>query len=378
MAIDRDDDALLRALQDGDERTFTDLVGEWSGVMLRLALSHVESRAIAEEVVQEAWLTRALGRLPEESLSREARDVLLAAFRGWARRRHGRVTPRRSAALIAERSHSEEVSMPVLQLDEYKTRQRAVWDTGEYSALSPYIAEVGELVVARARIEPGMEVLDVACGTGNAARPAARAGARVIGLDLTPKLLEEGRAKATAEGLQIEWQEGDAEALPFEDGRFDRVLSTFGHMFAPRHRRTAAEMARVCRRGGAIVTATWTPEGTVGAIFAASAAYMPPPPDYAAPPILWGREDYVRDLFAGVATSFEFEQHVNTIEWESVEAWADFFMARFGPMVTARAALGERFNELRERVLDIWRKANEASDGTLRLPQAYLLSIVRL
>jgi 2-polyprenyl-3-methyl-5-hydroxy-6-metoxy-1,4-benzoquinol methylase len=136
-----------------------------------------------------------------------------------------------------------------IQLDEFKTRQRAVWATGEYEALSPYITDVGELVVARAAVEPRMAVLDVACGTGNAARPAARAGARVTGIDLVPKFLELGRAKAEAEGLAIEWREGDAENLPFDDRRFDRVLSTFGHMFAPRHQRTADEMARVCRRG---------------------------------------------------------------------------------------------------------------------------------
>lgn len=263
-------------------------------------------------------------------------------------------------------------------LDEFKTRQRAVWEAGEYSDLSVHIADVGEAVVARAGIARGMTVLDVACGTGNAARPAARAGARVTGLDLTSRLIEAGRAKAAAEGLDIEWREGDAEALPFEDGRFDRVFSTFGHMFAPRHQRTADEMARVCRRGGAIVTATWTPEGTVGDVFAASASYMPPPPDYASPPILWGREDYVRERFANVATGFEFERRVNWIEWESVETFADYFMARFGPMVTARAMLGDRFLELRERVVEIWKRANQSKDGRFRLPQEYLLSIVRL
>ena len=157
--------------------------------------------------------------------------------------------------------------MSSTQLDEFKTRQRALWGAGEYEALSPYITDVGELVVARAAVEPGMDVLDVACGTGNAARPAARAGARVTGLDLVPKFLEAGRAKADAEGLTIEWREGDAENLPFPDGRFDRVFSTFGHMFAPRHQRTADEMARVCRLGGAIVTATWLPTGTVGDVF---------------------------------------------------------------------------------------------------------------
>ena len=267
--------------------------------------------------------------------------------------------------------------MPV-QLDEFKTSQRAVWDAGKYHELSPFIADVGELVVARAGIEPGMKALDVACGTGNAARPAAQRGAHVTGLDLTPKLLDIGRAKAEADGLKIDWREGDAEALPFEDGVFDRVFSTFGHMFAPRHQRTADEMARVCRKGGTIVTATWTPEGVVGEIFKAMASYMPPPPDYASPPIFWGREDYVRKMFAGAATGFEFERAVNRIDWESIEGFADFFMDRFGPMVTARAMLGARFDEVRAQVVEIWRHANEATDGRFRLPQEYLLSIVRL
>ena len=264
------------------------------------------------------------------------------------------------------------------QLDEYKVRQRAVWSAGEYQELSPLIADVGEVVVTRADIKQGMRVLDVACGTGNASRPAARTGARVTGIDLTPKLLEIGRTKATNEGLDIDWQEGDAENLPFESGQFDRVLSTFGHMFAPRHRRAADEMARVCRKGGAIVTATWTPEGTVGAVFKASAAYMPPPPDYASPPTKWGTEDHVRELFAGVATDFEFERLINWIEWDSIEVGTDFFMSRFGPMVTARQMLGDRFESLRADVVEIWRRANAATDSTFRLPQEYLLSIIHL
>lgn len=268
--------------------------------------------------------------------------------------------------------------MTVFQLDEFKTAQRAMWEAGDYSALTHYISDVGELVVSRATIEAGMRVLDVACGTGNAARPAARAGAHVTGLDLVPKLLEAGRTKAEAQRLDIDWREGDVENLPFEDGQFDRVLSTFGHMFAPHHRRTASEMARVCRKGGAIVTATWTADGTVGKVFAATATYMPPPPAHASPPILWGREEHVRAMFADVARGFEFERHVNTIEWESVDGFADFFMARFGPMVTASAMLGERFGELRQRIVDIWNAANQSTDGRLRLPQEYLVSIIRL
>ena len=265
-----------------------------------------------------------------------------------------------------------------VQLDEFKTRQRAMWDAGDYPAVSERIADVGETVVARAAIEPGMALLDVACGAGNAAFPAARAGARVTGIDLAPNMLAHGRAKAKAAGLDIEWVEGDAEALPFDDESFDRVVSTFGHMFAPRHQLTADAMMRVCRPGGRIVTATWVADGLVGRMFAATAAFMPPPPDYASPPILWGTEEHVREMFGSAATAFEFERHVNRIEADSVESWADYFSERFGPLVTARAMLGERFQELRERLIEIWSDANEADDGTLRLPQEYLVSIVRL
>lgn len=265
-----------------------------------------------------------------------------------------------------------------LQLDEFKTRQRAIWSSGEYSELSPFIADVGEAVVQRSALAPGMRLLDVACGTGNVARPAARAGARVVALDLTPRLLEIGRSKAAAEGLDIEWHEGDAEQLPFEDATFDRVTSTFGHMFAPHHQRTADEMARVCRRGGAIVTATWAPDGTVGDIFKTSASFMPPLPPGASPPILWGTEAYVRERFAPVATGFEFERRTNWIDWESLDAFTDFFMARFGPMVTARAMLGDRFAELRQAVVEIWRRANVAGGTRFRVPQQYLLSVIRL
>ena len=264
------------------------------------------------------------------------------------------------------------------QLDPFKAAQREIWSAGEYADLSPHIADVGERVIALAEIGPGLRILDVACGTGNAAIPAARAGAIVTAVDLTPKLLDAGRTRAATAGVDIAWREGDAEALPFEDNTFDRVVSTFGHMFAPRHQRAADEMTRVCRRGGVIVRATWTPEGVVGELFRASAAYAPPPPEYASPPILWGREDHVREMFKEVATSLRFERHVNRIDWESLESFADYFLARFGPFVTARAMMGDRFSELRSRVLDIWRRANEATDGRLRLPQEYLVSVIHV
>jgi ubiquinone/menaquinone biosynthesis C-methylase UbiE len=262
-------------------------------------------------------------------------------------------------------------------IEEFKEQQRAMWAAGDYVTLSDYVRDMGKRLIARADVEPGMAVLDVACGTGNAAIPAARAGASVTGLDLVPKLLEGGRQKAAAEGVEVEWVEGDAEDLPFPDKSFDRVFSTIGHMFAPRHRRTADEMSRVCREGGLIATTTWTPEGTVGDVFAASASYMPPPPDFVEPPILWGAEEHVRKMFPH-ASEFEFERHSATIEWESVEGFANFFFDRFGPLVTAREMLGDGFAELGEKIKAVFAERNEATDGTLRLPQEYLLSAIRL
>jgi SAM-dependent methyltransferase len=262
-------------------------------------------------------------------------------------------------------------------VDEFIERQRAIWAAGDYATLSEYVVDIGEHLVERTGVGAGMNVLDVACGTGNAAIPAARAGATVIGLDLVPELLEGGRKKAAAAGVEIEWVEGNAEELPFEDDSFDRVFSTIGHMFAPRHRQTADEMARVCRPGGTIGVCCWTPEGAVGDLFRATGPYMPPPPDYALPPLLWGTEDHVREMWPS-ATSFDFERRDAVIEWESVEGFADFFIDRFGPLVTARAMLGERFADLRRDVVAIWAERNDAVDGGLRLAQEYLVSVVRI
>jgi SAM-dependent methyltransferase len=263
-------------------------------------------------------------------------------------------------------------------VDEFKQRQRAMWAAGDYPALSELIRDVGERVVARAGVEAGMHVLDVACGAGNAAIPAARAGARVTGLDLAPELLDGGRRKAAEEGVEVAWVEGDAEALPFGDDTFDRVLSTFGHMFAPRHRLTADEMARVARTGGAVAICCWTPEGVTGDVFGAIGKYLPLPPDYAQYPLLWGTEGHVRELFGSVATGFAFERHDATIEWESSESFADYFMARFGPFVTARQMLGDRFADLRAETIAVWDSWNRSDDGRFRLPQEYLLSVISL
>src|SRR5215218_8915057 len=192
-------------------------------------------------------------------------------------------------------------------LAQFKQMARASWAAGDFPAIARNdLWAMGERIVRRVGVCPGEDVLDVACGTGNAAIRAAEAGGRVVGVDVTPELFEAGRREATAAGVEIEWIEGDAEDLPFADESFDVVLSTFGCLFAPRHEITAREMARVLRRGGRMALFNWTPEGGVGQSFKRMGRYMPPPPDFVSPPLLWGTEQHVRDLFAGTGVDLEF------------------------------------------------------------------------
>lgn len=246
-----------------------------------------------------------------------------------------------------------------------------MWGSGNYAAVAERITEAGELVVERAVVEPGMDVLDVACGTGNATLPAARAGARATGLDLSPDLLAIARERAADAMIEVEWVEGDAQELPFEDDSFDRVLSVFGHMFAPDHQRTAAEMKRVLRPGGVIAIACWTPEGAIGRMFRTIAELVPPPPG-GTPPVLWGTEAHIRELLG----DGEFERH--EIEWqdESVESYARFMLESFGPLLNARELLGEREAELDEGFRRFLETENLSEDGGLRFSGEYLLAVL--
>jgi ubiquinone/menaquinone biosynthesis C-methylase UbiE len=248
---------------------------------------------------------------------------------------------------------------------------RTMWGSGNYAAVAERIGQAGEAVVQAAGVEPGLDVLDVACGTGNATIPAAKAGARVTGLDFAPRLLEIARERAADAMVEIDFLEGDAQELPFEDASFDRVVSTFGHMFAPDHERTASEMKRVLRPGGVIAFACWSPEGAIGRMFRVTADLLPPPPGD--PPSLWGTEEHVRDLFGDA----EFERR--EIEWsdESVESYARFMLESFGPLLNAREVLGEREDELDTAFTDYLTRENLADDGTFRYRGEYLLSVVR-
>ena len=189
--------------------------------------------------------------------------------------------------------------MSALELVKQKRAARAMWAAGDF----PEVAQrelwpLGERIVERLGIRPGERVLDVACGTGNAAIRAAEAGGRVTGLDLTPELFEAGRRLAAEAGVEVEWVEGDAEALPFGDESFDVVVSTLGVMFAPRHEVAARELVRVLRPGGRLALLNWAEDSVIARSFRATGRFLPPPPDFASPPWLWGSEDHLRSLFA--------------------------------------------------------------------------------
>jgi SAM-dependent methyltransferase len=247
-----------------------------------------------------------------------------------------------------------------------------MWGTGDYKAVSDKIASAGEVLVERAQIEPGMDVLDVACGTGNATVPAAKLAARVTGLDSSPGLLTIAREVGADAMVEVDWIEGDAQALPFEDASFDRVISTFGHMFAPDHKQTASEMRRVCRPGGRIAIACWTPEGNIGGMFQRIGAISPPPPDGFQSPLLWGTEAHVRDLLGDAA----FERH--EVEWreQSPEGYAEFMENSFGPLIAARAQLGDE--TVHDTYMSWLSDVNETNDGTMRFGGEYLVSVVEV
>ena len=247
-----------------------------------------------------------------------------------------------------------------------------MWDAGNFAAVAEHILQSGEVVVDRAGVEPGMDLLDVACGAGNATIPAAKAGARTTGLDFAPGLLAVARERAADAMVEIDFVEADAQDMPFDDASFDRVVSTFGHMFAPDHKRTAAEMRRVLRPGGVIAFACWSPQGAIGRQFRTVAELVPPPPG-AQPATLWGTEEHVNELFGEA----EFERH--EIEWndESVESFARFMLENFGPLLNAREMLGERENELDEAFRAFLEQENLNNDGTLRFRGEYLVSVIR-
>jgi SAM-dependent methyltransferase len=267
--------------------------------------------------------------------------------------------------------------METAQAEQLKERARATWAAGDYDAVVDYIWSAGGRVVELAEIGEDETVLDVACGTGNAAIQAAQRGARVTGVDLTPELFEGARRRAAEAGVELELVEGDAEALPFADASFGVVISTFGCMFAPRHEVAAAEIVRVLRPGGRFALASWTLDGSIGDFFRSMSALAPPPPEGFQPPSLWGAREHVERLFEGTGVELRFEDAVVDFRFESIDAAIDEYYDKFPPIVMLRAALEPegRGEEIRETLRGVFDRANRGAEEAVAYPGEYLIAL---
>ncbi len=257
---------------------------------------------------------------------------------------------------------------------ELKAKHRTMWGLGDYAGVkNDLIPELGAVLVEASGIRRGDRVLDVGAGTGNAAIPAARAGARVVASDLTPSLLAAGKAEA-GEQLAISWEEGDAEALPYEPASFDAVISCVGVMFAPHHQAAADELVRVCRPGGRIGLANWTPEGFIGQMFACLKPYAPAPPPGAQPPLLWGSEAHVTELLGDRVRDLELVRRSVSIDrFTSPADFREYFKANYGPTIAAyrvHAADTERTTAMDEALDTL---AERAGAGSTPMEWEYLL-----
>ena len=268
--------------------------------------------------------------------------------------------------------------MTTVTVTELKRAHRATWAAGDYAAVAVLIdgAPPRDLL-AQVDVAPGLEVLDVATGTGNIAIRAAAAGANVVGLDLTPELFASARRRAAEQGVSVEWVEGDAEELPFADASFDLVLSAFGVQFAPRHEIVARELVRVLRPGGRIGLVNWTPQGLIGELLKTIGRYMPAPPEYASPPPLWGSEPHVRRLFADTPVELEFARGHNPWRFASAERFAAFMETNYGPMLKARERLSAegRWQHCRAEIVALAERHNQAGDGSLLMLAEYLVAV---
>ena len=256
--------------------------------------------------------------------------------------------------------------------DELKARLRNTWMTGDYGRFSRYMERDAEAFYRRLPIKPGAQLLDVACGAGQLSLIAARAGARVTGCDIATNWLAQARRSAAAEGLSIVFEEGDAEALPYENATFDAVVSLIGAMFAPRPELVAAEFTRVCRPGGVIAMANWTANGFVGKMFKAIAKHIAP--SGMPSPLLWGEEPIVRERFGSGVATLECSRHLYELSYPFPPAEVvEFFRANYGPMTRAFASIGEEGQQqLRDELIDLWSRHNRATDGTTKVDAEYL------
>jgi len=262
-----------------------------------------------------------------------------------------------------------------LEVSSVKAKQQAMWASGDFAVIGTTLQIVGETLCESVDLRAGERVLDVAAGNGNATLAAARRFARVTSTDYVPALLERGRRRADAEGLDVTFEYADAEALPYSDASFDVVLSTYGVMFAPDHQRSASEMMRVCRPNGRIGLASWTPEGFLGDLFRLVAKHVPPMPGVQSP-LLWGSRAHVETIFAG-AKSIEHTAKTFAFRYRSPEHWVEVFRTFYGPTYKAFAALDAEHQALLEAdLLDLLRKADRGGAAGLVVPAEYLETVI--
>jgi ubiquinone/menaquinone biosynthesis C-methylase UbiE len=265
---------------------------------------------------------------------------------------------------------------PAIDLAALKTRQQGAWSSGDYAVVGTTLQIVGEELCEAMDIRAGQSVLDVAAGNGNASLAAARRWCNVISTDYVPALLDRARARAIAYGLAIEFKEADAEQLSFADGTFDAVVSTFGVMFTPDHAKAAGEMLRVCRSGGKIGLANWTPDGFIGQVFKTLGKYLPPPSG-ALSPALWGTRPHLERLFAAGAAEIRAENRQFTFRYRSPEHFLEVFKTFYGPVLKAYAALdANQQASLTQDLLRLIASANKAQDGSMVVPSEYLEVVI--
>ena len=259
------------------------------------------------------------------------------------------------------------------EMEALKSRLRTTWMAGDFGQIARFTEPEAKNFIGRLAIAPGSRVLDVACGTGNVSIPAARAGAIVTGVDIAPNLLEQAQARAAAEGLTVQFDAGDAEQLPYADRTFDLVVTMYGAMFAPRPERVAAELTRVCRPGGVIAMANWTPGGFVGQMFKVLSAHVSPPPGMTSP-VLWGDEDTVRERLREGISNLQLTRRINIFEFPfSPAETVEFFRRYYGPTQRAFETLdAEKQSELRSDLEQLWSTHNLATDDTTRVEAEYL------
>jgi ubiquinone/menaquinone biosynthesis C-methylase UbiE len=255
-----------------------------------------------------------------------------------------------------------------------KQRQQSTWATGNYAVVGTTLQIVGETLCETADISAGDRVLDVAAGNGNATLAAARRFADVTSTDYVEQLLELGKARAAADGLSVTFKVADAEALPFGDGAFDAVLSTFGVMFAPNQEQAAHELIRVIRKGGKVCLANWTSEGFIGQLFKTIGRHAPPPQGVKSP-ALWGTEERLKELFAGHRITVK--KQVFTFRYRSAQHWLDIFRTYYGPVNRAFAALDQKGQATLERdIMDLITSFNMPGRDTLAVPSEYLEAVI--